>query len=107
MANKETKELLNFGVLLVNAGASALKDGKIDVMDAFQLVKVFTAAGPAFNNASGALAEFKTWSEVERAEIFGLIRGIDLADDVLEKNLEKALQAALLLAEVLSSLMKA
>lgn len=108
MANRETKELFQFIVALVNATADSLKDGKIDIFDAFKFVKVLSLAGPAVNNLQGVLTEVAHWSAAEREEIQNLIKAIDLPDDAKEQTLEKVLQALVVMAElVLPKLAKA
>ncbi len=107
MANKETKELVSFGVELVNAVSEALKDGRVSLLDAIKLVKVLSDAGPAVQNVSGVLEEIASWSPAEKDEVIALIRTLDLPDDAKEALIEKSLEAALMLAGLVLPLIKA
>jgi hypothetical protein len=106
MANKESKEVAQFVVTLVNGVSGAMKDGKLDLFDAMGLIKVIMAAGPAVNNIGGVLGEMRSWNGAERNEVFAILNGIDLPDDQKEAYIEKALKAGILLAEVVLPFLK-
>lgn len=104
---KDLKELLSFGLSLIQAGESALADGKFDLTDVVKFwtpLQKFNDAIEGIGNIPGSLSDLSSedaeyiyeWAQQE----------FDLENDNLESIVEKGLNIVLTLLSAISDLKK-
>jgi len=107
MSVKETKELVQFTVALVKAGADVLADGKVSLADVFALLEGLKLAPAALDGVANVPAEFSTLTEAEKAALLAEVAKLDLANDVLEAWAERVLNTAIVLGALVADYVKA
>lgn len=93
---EESKELLTFGFDLQDSIIEALKDGKINLMDAPKFLKPLLSSGKAFGGINQVGAEILDLDNREKDELLGFVRQrFDLPDEMLEILIEDTLAEVL------------
>jgi hypothetical protein len=103
----ELRDALSFVAALINAGESAMDDGKIDLADLPLVVPLLPKLAAAMAGMSDIPKEFKNLSAEDKLQLskwFGT--ELELDDDKLEAVIEKSLVAVLALSDVFMLLKK-
>jgi len=107
MANiKDTAEMYDFVLAIIQAGGASYADGKINLLDAPHFIRPFALAKEAFEGVGNILTEFKDLDESERAILFAKIEALNIPQDEIEMVVEKVFKVATLMASLLFSFMK-
>lgn len=101
---KETKEVIEFLVILANAVAESLRDGKFNWLDFGAFFALIPQMGPAVNGIVEVPAELADLTEDERAEIVELIQNrlaiAPVTNEIAVRSADLALHFAELVAEI-------
>jgi len=93
---KETKEVVEFFVRLLNWISYALEDKKVEFVDVLALAPSVLAARAAFENLDEIPKEISHLSEKDKDDLINFIRDeLDLEDDMIEGKIEYTVQLAL------------
>ena len=106
MANRNSKEALQFVVALSKAVTNSLSDGKIDLWDAVKFLSAVQTVGAALKDANLIPQELSSMSAAEKAELNFLIEQIDLPSDQVEQWVEQALKFAVQFGNLVAPLRK-
>lgn len=82
---KETTDVVDFVIQIVNAVIKSKADGKVDSSDVGYLMAALMKAGPAFAGMSAIPAELKDLSEAELAALIASVEaGVTIGDESQE-----------------------
>lgn len=90
----ELKALVQFGFSMYNAGKDIFGNGKFDASKLGDLVAVYEAAVPAFQNISQALPEFESLNDAEIAELTAMFAAQGIANQEIAVVIGKSLEIA-------------
>ena len=99
--NKELKEVLSLVVGLVNAGIDASKDGKINMADLGDLVKVFPKVKPAFDGIGEVPSEISALTSEDAADLVSHVAtSLEIEDEKAKVIIDKSLKAIIAVYEL-------
>lgn len=99
----ELKDVVVLVASIIQSGAKALDDGKIDFSDIGYLMDIVQSAGPAFAGIEKVKAEFIDIDAQEKIELNQLVaEAIDLSDDMIETYIEKAFEVLFLVGDLIN-----
>ncbi len=105
--HKDLKELLSFGLSLIQAGESALADGKFDLSDVIKFWEPLQKFNDALDGAANIPKSLSSLSTAEAKSIYGWAsKEFDLKNDNIENIVEKGLNIALLIISGIAELKK-
>lgn len=98
---KDTKEMLDFVMAVVQASVDAAADGKFGLGDIIRFCRVLPKLGPALRGSGNIRAELADLSEEEKKELGDLIQEkFKLENKLLEELVEQALIALISLIDL-------
>lgn len=104
---KETKEFLDFILVLTRSIKNILKDGKLDLFDLTEIAIVMPSAIKAFDSIDMIPKELADFDEADSKEILEHVSGKlgeAIPNEELKTKIEKALKLGLSLAELIAVL---
>lgn len=102
---KETIEAFDLGFALVEAGKTALADGKVNIFDLPVLIPLFPKVQPAVEGAELIISELSEMDEEDAKALFAYAEakvGGLVSDPVVKHKILVALKAGLALAEAIA-----
>lgn len=99
--NKELKEVLDLVVGLVNAGIEVSKDGKINMADLGELVKVFPKIRPAIDNIGEVPSELSSLTSEDASDLISHIAmSLKIDDEKAKVIIDKSLKTIIAVYEL-------
>lgn len=88
-------DVIDLCLALLSAGVGALQDGKVDLLDLFQLTKVVPAVGPAVAGIQNVPSELADLNEEEAAALIKhVMEKLSVGDEKARLVVDKALKVS-------------